>query len=195
MRRVRRIARLWVFTSSVLFAGLTALCVRSHFVADMFARQDATDLSISRYRCSSFGGTLTIDVQRTMFNNALSAKTTIRREEANSNRLQHWSEKHTRADWVFEYSLPFDVGWTSANAENSSGKTWNATFRVEHGLPLLLTGIAPAWWLLGVRRRARTRRIAVGRCATCGYDLRGSPGRCPECGTPAGATASKPIPL
>ena len=53
--------------------------------------------------------------------------------------------------------------------------------------------IAAAALLLPVGRvvnasagRARTRRrVAVGKCAACGYDLRGSAGRCPECGVGA----------
>ena len=45
---------------------------------------------------------------------------------------------------------------------------------------------APAAVLLWTRLRHR-RRFAVGHCHRCGYDLRASPGRCPECGAkPAG---------
>jgi hypothetical protein len=36
--------------------------------------------------------------------------------------------------------------------------------------------------VLASRRRRRRRR---GWCVACGYDLRSSPGRCPECGEPA----------
>ena len=43
--------------------------------------------------------------------------------------------------------------------------------------------VLPALWLAGFLRRRR--RAAAGLCPGCGYDLRGTPGRCPECGTAA----------
>lgn len=57
-------------------------------------------------------------------------------------------------------------------------------------LLMLIFGILPI--REGIRlMRVRTlqRRNAAGQCIQCGYDLRGSTGRCPECGT-----ATVPIP-
>jgi hypothetical protein len=47
----------------------------------------------------------------------------------------------------------------------------------------LLTGVLPAAFLICVLRRRRTAWTMRGRCLSCGYDLRASPERCPECGS------------
>ena len=75
----------------------------------------------------------------------------------------------------------------------SMGPSTPWSHSTDHALPMLslFAGVLPMLWLVRQRtgNRRRNRRIR-GECVACGYDLRATPDRCPECGTiPTKATA------
>ncbi len=60
------------------------------------------------------------------------------------------------------------------------------TIAAPHWFIGLLTLLIPAIWLMGTSPKHRRPKEL---CNSCGYDLRATPDRCPECGTvPAGKT-------
>ena len=61
---------------------------------------------------------------------------------------------------------------------------------VSHGVLVGLAAVLPLIEL--IRRRRRRRSLAAGLCRVCGYDLRASRERCPECGTMIRAGSTTP---
>jgi hypothetical protein len=66
---------------------------------------------------------------------------------------------------------------------SAPGIQWSIVLLV--GLPLLALGAIALrrWTRSAIRRHSQ-------QCVRCGYDLRASPHRCPECGTPTGTSAA-----
>ena len=73
------------------------------------------------------------------------------------------------------------AGFVWVASRGADGRLLYCALAVHFGWLFALTAVLPAWRGASVLRARR--RAARNLCRTCGYDLRASPGRCPECGT------------
>jgi hypothetical protein len=74
----------------------------------------------------------------------------------------------------------------SGPTHTRESRWWTVSLWMPTSVVALLT-FAMVW--PSIRRMRKRRR---GKCTVCGYDLRASPDRCPECGTPANHPGSGP---
>ena len=93
-----------------------------------------------------------------LMNRAARPGLSIRRERSNLSALRYFSLRANRNEHQKEYHISVGL--------------W---------VPALLCLAGLYFWVIHGRRRRRRRKL--GLCLKCGYDLRASKDRCPECGT------------
>jgi hypothetical protein len=80
--------------------------------------------------------------------------------------------------WGFAFHLGKTIGRPQGNWSIGGRRLWIIYF--PYWLVVTMTGIPPAAMIIRFIRRRRRR--GEGCCPSCGYDLRATPERCPECG-------------
>jgi hypothetical protein len=167
MARRKRCCSIWFAFWLLLTVAFANLWIRSHLVSDSFG--------ISSQNPSRWYLDITTELDR------LRARAYVNR-----------SPQVTRVPGVLFYHhdcLPIDSsrGWQDPVAVRWKGFEYIARpYSIEVRAPFwsmtLFFALLSAWAFYRGRVRQR-RRLRAGLCLACGYDLRASTERCPECGT------------
>jgi hypothetical protein len=174
----RRLFNLAAAISLVLCAATAALWVRSYIVSDTLKWQSRPNTSSAVNSVSVTSDRGGVVAWRTWENVAESQDgfSWTRREPWGY--LKYFDGTFRR---VGRGQLLGFAYFKNARADSFLYTSSSSAVFVPYWPLFVLTGLGPLLWLRArVRLRARRRRR---QCLSCGYDLRASPDRCPECGT------------
>jgi hypothetical protein len=85
----------------------------------------------------------------------------------------------TPGEWRWGSLLEFHGDWWAVYDQPPHVTRISVSF--PHWTLAAVAAVPPAAAV--IRRRRRRKRLLHGLCPSCGYDLRASPGCCPECGS------------
>ena len=197
----RRLVNFLAMLSVLLLAAVTVLWARSYRPGDGVSRYPyhADRRAYRQDTLLSQDGRLWAQVRRT----AVRSDRVARQMEAHvaSGGFQNRWRRFTLHPYFSTGPPPAEhrwerlglyVRWRSGPAAptiDPAGRSSELLLGLPHWLAALVLLLAPASrGTSRVRRwRGRRRQVRRGFCRGCGYDLRATPGRCPECGTVANA--------
>lgn len=165
---LRRIFALGSVLSLLVCAVLLVLWVRSYRTADQFVWHADKPFVFQERAVGSDSG----EFWFTVYREANTAGDPI----DSRSRAEYWRRPASGGDWR-EFAIHSRIGFGFVPASGSGLPSGSSL--IPYWFPTTLAAVLPLAWIV----RHRLRRPYSGRCATCGYDLRATPGRCPECGT------------
>jgi hypothetical protein len=173
MRRV--LLSILVVISIVLFVVVAAAWVRSYWTMDQLMIRPTTSKQTIHlfWARGSVACTVTTDVDYQVAPHWYKVQVHLQPQDL----YRYWS-----SGGVADRNLLYFGGFVVERPRKASGRALGIL--VPHWFLLILTALVPA---LAIWRRAHGRKRDPNLCATCGYDLRASTERCPECVTPIAA--------
>ena len=168
----RRLVNLLTLVSLVVCAAAVAAWTRSYRVLETIVYQPGT----TGYSIASSHGRVLLKV--------------LRHDGPGSKPWRHYAVDGRYAYYVMsrpEAEYPGGFGWESGLTRGRLDETGTirrlpyTSLIVPHWLLVVCSAALPLSRTAMVLRRMRRR--PPGHCRHCGYDLRATPGRCPECGT------------
>jgi hypothetical protein len=175
--------------SLLLFVATIVLWVRSHWVCDTLTQME-------RRQSPSMTHGLCLYSECGRMGSAIFDSTPMLIRDTPGDSVPLNSPSVTREDWTWVTTPSHPGGgwapWSSLRYGVGIGGTYNAVHRrdVAHWLIAALLAAVPAARLVAPIRRALRRPGPNNLCPACGYDLRATPNRCPECGV---APAAVPL--
>jgi hypothetical protein len=163
---LRRLFTLLSALSMLLCVATAALWVRSYWTVDV----------VERCQAKAVRGQWLTSVYGKLYFGAMRASGGVRGYFLHGDGISYAAYGHARRPLGDgRHILGFSFG-----SETKTPPDYHFAFGVPYWFLLSLAAAMPG--IRGVRFRRR-RACAPGVCTTCGYDLRATPGRCPECGT------------
>ena len=197
-RLARRLVALCSAVSLLLCVAVGVLWVWSYWRFVDFGRydhrRDAAAYTQSLIRLGSTDGTLLFTWRDVVWPWSLTDAATVSVIWPRQQRGWFWTLQADQPDLTKGAAKrPGDGGWEISilgSRARSIGRqpgrepgVHGYVVMVPHAIVCAALAVLPAVSVL--RWRRRRRRLLSGLCPSCGYDLRASPGRCPECGAAA----------